>query len=163
MKKCKGITLVAVVITIIILIILAGISISLVLGQNGILERAKIAKKEYENSKENENSDLEKLYSSIQVATDSKVTLTMEELDEYINKKVDERINTNAQPTGIRADVYINDVFSTATSYTGITTMSGYTRTMDKNNNMSEYVSYSNQDGYIVLKERMVFYICKCY
>ena len=110
MKKCKGITLVAVVITIIILIILAGISISLVLGQNGILERAKIAKKEYENSKENENSDLEKLYSSIQVATDSKVTLTMEELDEYINKKVDERINTNAQPTGIRADVYINDV-----------------------------------------------------
>ena len=42
-KKQKGITLIALVITIIVLLILAGISISLVLGKNGILEQAQNA------------------------------------------------------------------------------------------------------------------------
>ena len=40
MKKQNGITLVALVITIIVLLILAGVSISLALGQNGVLNRA---------------------------------------------------------------------------------------------------------------------------
>lgn len=44
MKKNKGITLIALVITIIILIILAGVSINLVFGQTGIITRAKEAK-----------------------------------------------------------------------------------------------------------------------
>ena len=48
MKKEKGITLIALVITIIILIILAGVSINLVLGENGIVSRAKYAKTTYE-------------------------------------------------------------------------------------------------------------------
>jgi hypothetical protein len=40
MKNQKGITLVALVITIIVLLILAGVSISLVVGDNGILTKA---------------------------------------------------------------------------------------------------------------------------
>lgn len=40
LKGQKGITLVALVITIIVLLILAGVSISLVIGQNGILSKA---------------------------------------------------------------------------------------------------------------------------
>ena len=39
-KNSKGITLVALVVTIIVLIILAGISINLVLGENGIITKA---------------------------------------------------------------------------------------------------------------------------
>ena len=39
-KRQKGITLIALVITIIVLLILAGVSISLVVGNNGILGRA---------------------------------------------------------------------------------------------------------------------------
>jgi len=42
-KQEKGITLVALVITIIVLLILAGVSISLVLGENGVLSQAKNA------------------------------------------------------------------------------------------------------------------------
>ena len=42
-KKQKGITLIALVITIIVLLILAGISINLVVGKNGILEQAQNA------------------------------------------------------------------------------------------------------------------------
>ena len=41
----KGITLIALVVTIIVLLILAGISISMLTGQNGILNRASQAKK----------------------------------------------------------------------------------------------------------------------
>lgn len=42
-KKENGITLVALVVTIVVLLILAGVSISLVLGQNGLVNRAKEA------------------------------------------------------------------------------------------------------------------------
>lgn len=46
----KGITLISLVITIIILIILAGVAINLSLGQNGIFNRAKQAKENYAQS-----------------------------------------------------------------------------------------------------------------
>ncbi len=44
LKKYKGITLIALVVTIIVLLILAGISITMLTGQNGILNRAGEAK-----------------------------------------------------------------------------------------------------------------------
>ena len=44
LKRNKGITLIALVVTIIVLLILAGISINMLTGQNGILNRAAEAK-----------------------------------------------------------------------------------------------------------------------
>lgn len=44
MRKNKGITLIALVVTIIVLLILAGISISAVIGDNGVVAKAKISK-----------------------------------------------------------------------------------------------------------------------
>ena len=44
LKRSKGITLISLVVTIIVLIILAGISLSLVLGENGVIEKAKETK-----------------------------------------------------------------------------------------------------------------------
>lgn len=41
MKNNKGITLIALVVTIIVLLILAGVSIAMLTGENGILNRAK--------------------------------------------------------------------------------------------------------------------------
>lgn len=46
MKKQNGITLIALVITIIVLLILAGVSIAMLTGDNGILTKAKTAKSE---------------------------------------------------------------------------------------------------------------------
>ena len=46
MKNQKGITLIALVITIIVLLILAGVSIAMLTGQNGILTQANSAKSE---------------------------------------------------------------------------------------------------------------------
>lgn len=50
----KGITLIALIITIIILIILAGVAINLSIGENGIINRAKQAKESYINAQEDE-------------------------------------------------------------------------------------------------------------
>ncbi len=58
LKKEKGITLIALVVTIIVLIILVGVSINLVLGENGIIEKAKFAKEQTERAKTNEEIGL---------------------------------------------------------------------------------------------------------
>ena len=50
----KGITLIALVITIIVLLILAGVSIATLTGQNGILTQANTAKTHTEIGKEKE-------------------------------------------------------------------------------------------------------------
>ncbi len=92
-----GITLVALVITVIILLILAGITIQLTIGQQGILKRAEEAGKNYTQSAEQEKKDLDKLYSSIKVADGSQITLTTEELNEYINEKVQEYISSSSK------------------------------------------------------------------
>ena len=60
MKKTeKGITLIALVVTIIVLIILAGISINLILGENGIITKAQEAKQAQEKAEIIENLQLE--------------------------------------------------------------------------------------------------------
>ena len=53
-SKQKGITLIALVITIIVLLILAGVSIATLTGQNGILTQANNAKENSEISEEKE-------------------------------------------------------------------------------------------------------------
>ena len=54
MKSNKGITLVALVITIIVLLILAGVSISLVVGDNGVLTQASNASEKTDIAKAKE-------------------------------------------------------------------------------------------------------------
>ena len=66
MKKQKGITLVSLVVTIIILIILAGVSINLTLGKNGIITIAKQAKENTELAKIEEETALNELYMQIE-------------------------------------------------------------------------------------------------
>ena len=54
MKKNKGITLVALVVTIVVLLILAGVSINLVLGNNGIIAKAKDAETKSAEASQND-------------------------------------------------------------------------------------------------------------
>ena len=59
MNKNKGITLVALVTTIVILLILAGASINLVLGENGLITNAKLATKKVQEDEKSEEKDIE--------------------------------------------------------------------------------------------------------
>ena len=58
LKERKGITLIALVITIIVLLILAGVSIAMLTGQNGILTQANNAKDETEQANAKEKVEL---------------------------------------------------------------------------------------------------------
>ena len=60
-KKNKGITLIALVITIIVLLILAGVAIAMLSGENGILKKAAEAKTKTDEAQENETKDLQAL------------------------------------------------------------------------------------------------------
>ncbi len=73
MGYAKGITLISLVITIIILIILAGVSINLVLGENGLFTKAREAKEKFLEAQEEEQEGLNTL---------------LDEMDNYINEKL---------------------------------------------------------------------------
>ena len=66
MRKENGITLVSLVVTIIVLIILAGISINLTIGQDGIITKANQAKENIEIAKVEEETRLNKLYEQLE-------------------------------------------------------------------------------------------------
>ena len=57
-RRQKGITLIALVVTITVLIILATVSINTVLGDNGIIGRAQKAKDSYQNSQKSEDEQM---------------------------------------------------------------------------------------------------------
>ena len=59
--KEKGITLIALVVTITVLIILATVSINTVLGDNGIIKRAQKARDSYQNSSTSEDEHMKQL------------------------------------------------------------------------------------------------------
>ncbi len=61
----RGITLISLVITIILLIILAGIGINLSIGENGLFNKAKYAKEKYLNAQVEEERALNELYEEL--------------------------------------------------------------------------------------------------
>ncbi len=75
-KQGKGITLIALVVTIVVLLILAGVSISLVLNNNGVISKAKDAKYSTEKGQAQDEVNLAINYLQIEDATS---TLTQEE------------------------------------------------------------------------------------
>lgn len=66
-RKNKGITLVALVITVIILIILAGVTLNTLLGNNGIITKAKEAKQNMTNASDEEIKVLNKMSNDIDI------------------------------------------------------------------------------------------------
>ena len=68
MKNNKGITLVALVVTIVVLLILAGVSINLVLGNNGIIAKAQDAKTKSAEASQNDLKGMNGLVSEMEGA-----------------------------------------------------------------------------------------------
>lgn len=64
-KQAKGITLIALVVTIIVLLILAGVTISSIIVNNGIFSKAEQAKDEYRDASAKEEASLNKLADSM--------------------------------------------------------------------------------------------------
>lgn len=88
LKRNKGITLIALVITIIVLLILAGVSIVTLTGDNGILNKAQSAKVETEKANEKEQIDLAVLSSKTNTDLSIDKKILREELSK-INEIID--------------------------------------------------------------------------
>ena len=91
-KLNKGITLIALVITIIVLLILAGVSIAMLTGTNGIITQAQSAKQATEISQIKEEWDLEKLGLQMQEQKTDEINATGEEIKNYIKNMPDDLI-----------------------------------------------------------------------
>ena len=109
-KNSKGITLVALVITIIILLILAGISIS-ALTNTGIFQKAKDAKQKSENASLDQNTKLDEYEN---------------ELDKYLPKKLVDKVNDGTIKVGDYIS-YTPDGASTENILQELATYSGST------------------------------------
>lgn len=78
-EEIKGITLISLIVTIIILLILAGIGINLAIGEGGIFELTKRAGEEYEISQEKENIELIIIEAQMEKAANNQPTPKLEE------------------------------------------------------------------------------------
>ena len=103
-EKTKGITLVALVVTIIVLLLLAGIAIASLGGENGLFSKVKLGKKAYEISEAKEKIELE--ISTLQIEQEGKgESLKKEDLPKINNEDIDVRDTTNF-PVGVLCGNY---------------------------------------------------------
>ena len=84
-REERGITLIALVITIIVLLILAGVSIAMLTGENGILTQAQNAKNKTEEAEEKEKIQL--AITEAQLGDNGYQKLTEENLQKEINEQ----------------------------------------------------------------------------
>ena len=68
-KENNGITLVALVITIVILMIIAGVGLNIAVGENGIFTKAKQAANTYLYSAKSEQAELDKVFAELEGLT----------------------------------------------------------------------------------------------
>lgn len=87
LKKTNGITLIALIVTIIVLLILASVSISMLTGDNGILVQAKKAEEETERANVIEQAQVDILSKQTEKGVED---LTTGELKEILNKYFEE-------------------------------------------------------------------------
>ena len=85
LRNQRGITLVALVVTIIVLIVLAGIAISMTVGDNGIFTKAKEAKRLQITSEAKEKIGAEILDAQVE-AVQKNETLQQSKVEEIIAK-----------------------------------------------------------------------------
>ena len=84
LKNKKGITLVALVITIVVLLILAGVSINLVLGNNGIIAKAKDAETKSAEASQNDLKGMNGLVSEMEGTLNGNSGKTELETEPYL-------------------------------------------------------------------------------
>ena len=94
LKNKKGITLVALVVTIVVLLILAGVSINLVLGNNGIIAKAKDAETKSAEASQNDLKGMNALTEEMNNALGEKPKV---DLSKY---KIGDSVNYTYDPAG---------------------------------------------------------------
>ena len=103
-KNKKGITLVALVVTMVVLLILAGVSINLVLGDNGIVKKAQEAKTKSAEASQNDLTSMDELAKELEDAINGNEN----------NDDESKFMKENTQVTYSDGDVWIPEGFKIA-------------------------------------------------
>ncbi len=150
-KKVKGITLVALVVTVIVLLLLAGITIAALGGENGLIARVKQSKESYSIAETKEKLELE--ITNLRIEQEGKgEELKKEDLPKMKSDEIDVRDTTNfpveAICGGYKFEIdesfnvkYIGTANETIVTYT--TDPAGYTNT----NKIKILIKISNTKG----------------
>ena len=124
-KNNKGITILALVVTIIVLLILAGVSISMITGDSGIINQAKTAKEETEKG-----NVIEKAQKDILAITASgRSDITQQELHDILEKYFEsvpddvdtDDILTTKEEYGGKYEIAVSDIYDGEIEIKGIT------------------------------------------
>lgn len=108
-KEGKGITLIALVITIIILLILAGVSIAMLTGENGMIDNAKKAMEETKKAQVKDKIELALIeIQTEEIPKEGKITLETIATENLLNKKLE----------GITAEFIENEIIGIYEGYT---------------------------------------------
>ena len=134
-KSTKGITLIALVVTIIILLILAGVSIAMLTGNNGVLTQGKRAKEETEIAEEKEAISLAMNALKIQKQVGA--------------KESGRKVALNNEPKEEVLDAQSKDFIKLSSTSTNsiIITPEELKEEMDKGNPKPESVTQGDDDG----------------
>lgn len=155
MKKEQGVTLVALVVTIIVLIILAGVSINLIIGDNGIITIAKKARENTELARIEEETSLNELYSQISSADNE--STSYEEIEKLVEfKKIvasaitDMGIPTSEQASADTMASNIKSIIGTTTSekvkYDNTNSKLDATNVQEALDELDSSLKYSNEE-----------------
>ena len=114
-RNNRGITLIALVVTIVVLLILAGVSLAMLRGENGIISKAQKSARETRLAKTKESISLEISDAMINEAIKGNKTLTDEQLKDIVNKygEMDEDGDTIHTDDG---DLSLKDLINGTTS-----------------------------------------------
>ena len=130
LNKNKGITLIALVITIIVLLILAGVSIAMLTGQNGILTQAQNASTQTEIAEAKEQAQMDILaWQSAQLKNGQDATLNDETIKTILTGKdyVKELKDTSFISTKGEHEIQYSELYTTGSTTGGETIVDGVT------------------------------------
>ena len=116
LKQERGVTLVALVITIIILLILAGVSIAMLTGENGLLTKANTAKEESAKAEVADRINMEITAIYADVLADN-----LADFADYDLTQINTNLNGVAEAELDTTDTTNKTLNFTGTTYTGIT------------------------------------------
>ena len=154
-KERRGITLIALVITVIVLLILAGVSINMLTGQNGILNKASDAKKQTESS-----SDLEYLQTKAYEAitnyyANGKVGSEREYILNELEKENDISTNISNETIQYKNKIYtLNEIIGNSTEQKSIEKagLEQVTIANVKDSDDKEMLSETDEDGNVKIR-----------
>ena len=150
--KEKGITLVALVVTIIILLILAGVTLSIAVSDNGLFQRAKKATEKYGESAKNETEliqEVEKKLEEIEKEEKNQITF-------YVGSHYyDEDYVECTSPKGWTWKQWIESEYNTINA--ALRGLGGTIRIGPENNEMLWDRDYYGTEYYFVVEDDPIF------